>query len=112
MNTLERQSKSILKVSGLPEMRSVYFYLDVEKDYVALCLKKWIAHLGKEELIPKLEPDFYLTEAVKFPSKKATVLHAIFPNTNELSFDIYVEHLQKWMSIFPVKVVRNEGGKL
>lgn len=85
-------------------MKSAYVYLDVESDYVTLCLKKWMAHSAKEELIPKLAVEFYLTSAVKFPSKKATVLHVLVDTENELAFDIYREHLQKWLSIFPLKV--------
>ena len=90
-------------------MRSVRFHLDVEKDYVALCLKKWIAHCLKEELIPKLEVEFYITEAIKFPNKKTTILYGLFPQTNELSFDIYIEKLREWLSIFPVKMVKESG---
>jgi hypothetical protein len=80
-------------------MKVMSIYIDADKDYVALFLKKWSSYVAKEELIPKIVVEFYLTECSKFTAnglKKATMLHGLV-ETNQLSYDVYIEHMTRKM---------------
>jgi hypothetical protein len=55
-----------------------------------------MAHVEKEELIPKLEVDFYVSECVKVtPLKKvkASNVEVMIGETNSLSREVYEEKL-------------------
>lgn len=74
----------------------IRYHVDVEKDYVLLCLRKWLVYSSKQELIPKLELDYYLTEAVKVTKvgvKKATVIYCMIDGVNQLSIEVYRDRL-------------------
>ena len=77
-------------------------HVDAEKDYLLLCLKKWYAYSAKEELIPQVEVEFYLSDATKVTRsgvKKATRICATCDDrrANELSFDVYVDRFKAYI---------------
>lgn len=87
------------------------FHIDVEKDYIFLCVKKWLAYSEKQELIPKLEVEYYVTESFKITkngTKKACILHCLIEEKqfNQLSYDIYMERFHSFLQDTFVKVLR------
>jgi hypothetical protein len=80
----------------------VCYHIDVEKEYIFLCVKKWLAYSIQQELIPKLEFDFYVTECHKITktgTKKASVLCCLIDDArlNQLSIEIYTDRLQMFL---------------
>jgi hypothetical protein len=89
----------------------VCFHIDVEKEYIFLCVKKWLTYSGKHELIPKLEFEYYVTESHKITkngAKKASILHCLLEEKqfNQLSYDIYMERFHSFLQDTFVKVFR------
>jgi len=84
-------------------------HVDAEKDYLLLCLKKWYAYSAKEELIPQVEVEFYLSDSVKVTragTKKATRICVMCDDrrANELSFEVYKERFVDYLKQTFVKV--------
>lgn len=76
----------------------IRYHIEVEKEYIFLCLKKWLAYSIKQELIPKLEFDFYVVESKKVSKegiKNSSILYCIInaDRLNQLSIDIYTDRL-------------------
>jgi hypothetical protein len=77
-------------------------HVDAEKDYILLFLKKWYAYSAKEELIPDLEVEFYLSDSTKVTkkgTKKATRICVTCEDRrlNDLSIQVYVDRLKEYL---------------
>lgn len=84
--------------------RSFRIHLNIEKEYIILCIKKWFSLIEKTECIPKIDFNFYLNESInvlKNETKNSTILYGVIDDKNktQLEIDIYIEifcsHLQK-----------------
>ena len=92
------------------KMFSTRFHIDVQKEYIYLCLKKWTAFSTKEESIPSLDPEFYVTESFKITKtgiKPSCILYAIIDNSrlSQISLDIYLDRLHSYIKeTFPTAI--------
>lgn len=79
----------------------------MQKEYIYLCLKKWSAYSSKEELIPAISPEFYVSESFKVTpagAKNSCILYVVLDSSvlSQISIDIYLERLHAYIKdIFP-----------
>ena len=95
-------------------MFSTTFFLDAQKEYVYLLLKKWSVFSSKEELIPSLVPDFYVTESFKVTPtgvKNSCMLYVVIDIVSQISIDVYLDRLYSYIKeTFPTsKRIKTES---
>lgn len=82
---------------------SFRIYIDIEKEYIILSIKKWHTFIEKQECIPKIDFNFYVDECIHIAKdskdKKSTSICGVIDDSKKtkLEIEVYVENFKIYL---------------
>jgi hypothetical protein len=98
--------KQLINIKILKILKFMVFsfriYIDIEKEYIILSIKKWYHFIEKQECIPKIDFNFYVDDCIhviKNGTKKASNIYGFIDDSKKtkLEIEVYVENFKLYL---------------